>query len=135
MGLAAPARQLTAGLNVPSPLPSRILTLLVVELVTARSAMPSPLKSPTATALGPPPTGKLTGVWKVPSPLPSATVTVLGPVRPPGRTISALPSPLKSPTTTEVGAAGAILTGGPGEKPTPPKGFTVWAVEIGRAHV
>ena len=50
---------------------------IVAPLVTARSGMPSPLKSPTATNSGAVPTVSVDFVVKVPSPLPSNTVTVL----------------------------------------------------------
>lgn len=43
--------------KVPSPLPSRMLTLLESELVTAISGIPSPLKSPLAAPAGPTPVG------------------------------------------------------------------------------
>ena len=65
------------GRNVPSPLPSRIETVSAMRLVTARSGMPSPLKSPTATSQGPRPTGTRIGARKVPSPRPSRIETSL----------------------------------------------------------
>src|SRR5215831_3588417 len=49
------------GLKLPVPSPSRILTALPPLLATARSSLPSPLKSPTATPHGRKPTPKL--VW------------------------------------------------------------------------
>ena len=39
---------LAAAVKVPSPLPSRIVTLLLPELATAKSSLPSPLKSAAA---------------------------------------------------------------------------------------
>src|SRR5262249_58028387 len=52
-------RTRTAGAvtRVPEPLPRRMLTVLLRSLATARSCLPSPLKSPTATATGATPTG------------------------------------------------------------------------------
>src|SRR5262249_27969108 len=47
-----------AAAKPPRPLPRRILTLLLPELATAKSSLPSPLKSPTATDWGKEPTGK-----------------------------------------------------------------------------
>src|SRR5712692_9249930 len=69
-------------LKVPSPLPSRMVTLLVVWLTIARSSLPSPLKSAAAMAMGPVAvTGKVSGEaasWvKAPSPLPLKTEMVL----------------------------------------------------------
>ena len=49
--------EFTAAWKVPSPLPSRMLMLLLPELTTAMSGLPSPLKSPIATAVGLVPTG------------------------------------------------------------------------------
>ena len=43
---------LTAALKVMLPLPYRIETLFELALATARSILPSPLKSPAATADG-----------------------------------------------------------------------------------
>jgi hypothetical protein len=42
------AAGLVAALKVPSPLPNRIVTLLLPALAITRSGTPSPLKSPTA---------------------------------------------------------------------------------------
>src|SRR5260370_1428511 len=65
--------------------------------------MPSPLKSPTTTELGDDPTAK--GVPRAaanpPNPFPTSTVTLLLPQVAVAR--SGMPSPLKSPTTTESG--------------------------------
>ena len=51
------------------------------QVATARSSMPSPLKSPIATKLGDSepgvvPATRFRGAWKVPSPLPSSTETL-----------------------------------------------------------
>src|SRR5215471_18412905 len=54
-------------------------TLLEVKLATARSDIPSPLKSPTATEKGPLPTPKYAVGRKVPSPMPSSTNTLSKP--------------------------------------------------------
>src|SRR5271166_6300927 len=116
--------------KVPSPLPSSTLTVAArsVELVTARSAMPSPLKSPTATNKGPPPTSYATGGWKLPSRLPSSTLTVPG-LKLLQRKLSlqfvmaksAMPSPLKSPIATPNGAlpAGYVCCGWKVDMPGP----------------
>ncbi len=64
-------------MNVPSPLPSKIVALAVEKLVTTRSANPSPSKSPTATPLTEPPTtiGEPVASSKFPSPSPSKIET------------------------------------------------------------
>ena len=83
--------------------PRTMETLLLIELATARSALPSPLKSPTATETGPSPTanrGPGAGV-KPPVPSPRRTETSLLAKFATAR--SALPSRLKSPTATEDG--------------------------------
>src|SRR5947207_13480746 len=74
--------------------------MLTPAFVTAKSSLPSPLKSPTATDWGPG-APKFTGALKVPSPLPSSTLTFLLPAFATAR--SSLPSPLKSPTAADVG--------------------------------
>ena len=53
------ARGEAVAVNVPSPLPGKIVTLLPPLLATARSAMPSPLKSPAAIAMGAKPAAAL----------------------------------------------------------------------------
>src|SRR5271156_6774863 len=75
-----------------------MLTLPLTLFATARSSLPSRLKSPTASELGPDSTLKSRAVWKVPSPLPNRMLTF-----PPSLLATAkssLPSPLKSPTAT-----------------------------------
>jgi hypothetical protein len=73
-------------------------------LRTARSAIPSPLKSATNREVAwkpDPPCGlvrKVVAGWKVPSPLPGRMVT---PVEGEARIRSSFPSPLKSPATWE----------------------------------
>src|SRR5262245_6267257 len=86
--------------NVPLPLPSSTLTVLLSCDATATSSLPSPLKSPTATARGTPPTARSTRGRKEPSPLPSSTLTVplLFAV-----TRSRAPLRSKSPAATEKG--------------------------------
>src|SRR5258708_19102448 len=69
------------------------------ELATARSSLPSQLKSPTATDRELDPAPKSTAGPKVPSPLPSSTETLFEPTLATAKSSS--PSPLKSPTTTE----------------------------------
>src|SRR5215472_12314916 len=72
-----PSSLLTTRSCLPSPLPSSTEIVLTFKSQTARSSLPSPLKSPTATPAGPLPTVKLDPGRKVPSPLPNSTVTVL----------------------------------------------------------
>src|SRR5437016_2471588 len=76
-------------------------TLAEPSFAVARSCLPSPLTSPTATDLGKVPTAKLVGVPKLPVPTPGRTDTLLEPMFATAR--SCLPSPLKSPTATEKG--------------------------------
>src|SRR5260370_6388370 len=67
----------TDGVKPPPVLPNKIATLLLVESATAMSTMPSPLKSPTATAEGDLATFWMTvaGFVNVPSPPPTKTET------------------------------------------------------------
>ncbi len=79
----------------------RTETLLPPWFATAKSDLPSLLKSPTVTELGKLPTEKLVAVPKLPVPVPNSTDTL-----PPLKFATAksdLPSPLKSPTVTELG--------------------------------
>src|SRR5260370_28668132 len=69
------------------------------SLATARSVIPSPLRSATPTEVGRLPVPKLPAGWKPPSPSPKYTETLLEPKLPTTR--SGTPSPLKSPTATE----------------------------------
>src|SRR6266702_1857452 len=87
--------------KVPSPLPSNTERVFSFTLATARSSLPSPLKSPTVTPAGPLPTVKLGAGMKVPLPLPSSTEAVPESTLETAR--SGLPSPLKSPTATSPG--------------------------------
>jgi hypothetical protein len=66
-----------AAWKVPSPLPSETETLREFWLLTARSALPSPLKSALVTEVGPDPTVTSGFAWKLPSPLPNRTETLL----------------------------------------------------------
>src|SRR5262245_11060529 len=86
--------------NVPSPRPSRTLTVSLSCFAAATSSRPSPLKSPTATARGAPPTVTSMRGRKEPPPLPSSTLTLpwLFAV-----TRSRAPLPSKSPAATERG--------------------------------
>src|SRR5262245_39031226 len=86
--------------NVPSPRPSRTLTVSLSCFAAATSSRPSPLKSPTATARGAPPTVTSMRGRKEPPPLPSSTLTLpwLFAV-----TRSRAPLPSKSPAATESG--------------------------------
>src|SRR5882757_2065757 len=96
-----PVDGLAAAVNVPSPLPKRTVTVLLKVFATARSDLPSPLKSPTATDSGLLPVDGLAAAVNVPSPLPNRTVTVLLKVFATAK--SGLPSPLKSPTAIDSG--------------------------------
>ena len=78
----------------PAPSPRRTLTLLAVELATARSATKSPLKSPATIAAGFVCEGTTMLEEKPPAPFPSSTVTVA--TSPLVTAMSAEPSPLKS---------------------------------------
>jgi hypothetical protein len=82
---------------------SRIDTLSDPWLATARSGMPSPLKSATATEAGVVPTPKFVAMPKVPVPLPNRIDTVAE--LPFATARSTMVSPLKSPTATERGLA------------------------------
>src|SRR5215472_10738380 len=88
-------------------------------LVTTRSGRPSPSRSPTATVCEGEevPAGELSGGRKLPSPLPNRIVTLPGPLKGALLTTarSANPSPLKSPTATDLASAGArkTISGGP----------------------
>src|ERR1700682_2811454 len=96
-----------AVVNPPLPFPSNTVRLLLLPLVTARSAFPSPLKSPTATEFGQLPTanGLPLAAENPPPPFPSNTVTLLLPQFATAK--SAFPSPLKSPTATDDGPLSA----------------------------
>src|SRR5437867_1765021 len=72
-----PPPKVSAGRNVPSPLPSSTETMSEPKSATATSWTPSPLKSPTATDDGLMPAATGDTARKVPSPLPSSTETVL----------------------------------------------------------
>src|SRR5262249_35322544 len=80
-------------------------TVSSARLAMARSARPSPLKSPTATEPGESPTAKSARV-NPPSPLFASTVTLLVKLLTShwAVTMSALPSPSKSPIATECGS-------------------------------
>src|SRR4051794_19861383 len=51
---------------------NRTEVLLPLKLATARSALPSPLKSPVTTVKGPAPPATFTGALNVPVPVPSS---------------------------------------------------------------
>ena len=61
--------------KLPVPSPSRIVTVLVLKLTTARSSFPSPLKSPTATEFGFLPVAGDEVRAKLPVPSPSKMLT------------------------------------------------------------
>src|SRR5882672_7922313 len=80
---------------------SRIVTLSEYLFATAKSDLPSRLKSATATEKGPEPapTGEPAGWLNPPAPFPSKIVTLLE--SPFATARSGFPSRLKSPTATE----------------------------------
>ena len=109
--------------NAPAPFPSSTVTLLLPWVfATARSGLPSPLKSPAVMNTGPNPTkkGLPEAGLNLPVPSPSNTVTVLPLVFATAR--SGLPSPLKSRTTNDSGS-GPTAKGLPGAGMKPPVPF------------
>src|SRR5882672_3365239 len=98
--------------NTPVPLLARMLTVLSVELVTAMSAMVSPVRSPTATALGEWPTVYFTAGLNVPVPVFMRTLMLL--LVEFATTRSGLVSPLKSAAAMAIG-------------PLPPVKYLTWA--------
>src|SRR5580658_3337404 len=87
---------------------SNTLTVLLTPLATARSGVPSPLKSPTAAEYASDPVPNNAGGPNVPSPLPSSRLTALPGDGVNGVLVSAMsryPSPLKSAITIEEGFA------------------------------
>src|SRR5580765_2541133 len=88
-------------LKWPAPSPNKTDTVPVhaPELAVARSCLPSPLKSPTATEKSGNPTKNAVAGPKLPVPSPNEIETVLE--LGPAVTRSCWPSPLKSPTATE----------------------------------
>lgn len=90
-------------MKVPSPLPRSTVIVLLPALATARSGMPSPLKSAVTIPIGSSPVGKLAAAAvNVPSPFPNSTVILLLSSLAIAR--SGMPSSLKSPTTIELPA-------------------------------
>ena len=75
-------------------------------LTTARSGLPSPLKSPAAMDAGFNPAPKFNAASKVPSPLPRRSDTL--PERSLATATSSLPSPLKSAVVTDNGPSPAV---------------------------
>src|SRR5437868_4694335 len=78
---------------------NKIETLSESALATAKSCLPSPLKSPTAIETGALATPKFPPTLKLPAPSPNKIDTLSEPML--ATTRSCLPSPLKSPTATE----------------------------------
>src|SRR6266699_487433 len=116
----APTGKSSAGIKVPSPLPSSTEAVPESTLETARSGLPSPLKSPSAMYQGkPPPEAKYMffAAWKVPSPLPSSSQAVQSPKLTTAR--SGFPSPLKSATAMPEGPFLA------------PAAYSVWGLNNG----
>src|SRR5580693_9359265 len=106
-----PVLYILAFLNVPSPLPNKTATKPFGQplphpgpvVATARSSLPSPFKSPTATRdpkTDAAPELKVNAFLKVTSPFPNSTptppVAQLLPRQPLATTKSSLPSPLTS---------------------------------------
>ena len=90
-------------LGLPVLRPGSTLMVLSAKFATARSGIPSPLKSPTTTPCGSSPTVKAVCDPKVPSPTPSRTLTVPG-LEPELVTAkSSTPMLLKSPIATVSG--------------------------------
>src|SRR6266508_77724 len=102
----------------PPPSPSRIDTLLSRPLAVAKSSLPSPLKSPTATAFGLLPTLICAGVGDVKWPLPSPRRIETVPPPKLATTTSSLLSPLKSPTATDLGFVPTPISAGRAEVAT-----------------
>src|ERR1017187_780692 len=95
------------GRNVPSPFPSSTVSVLLSAFPTTRSTNPSPLKSPVTAQMGWPPVGTLSFWVKDPSPTPRKMLTALIAVPANVELVTArsgMPSPLKSPVATKVGA-------------------------------
>src|SRR5260370_20620474 len=89
-------------LKVPFPLPSRMLTFLSVEFATARSSLPSPLKSPTTIAIAPLPVAYFVAdAVNPPEPSPIRMLTFLSLLFRTARSIT--PSPSKSPAVKSCG--------------------------------
>ena len=92
-------RELETVIVVEVALPSSTVIVLSVLPMTARSNMPSPLKSPVVIPRGPAPvaSGLPVATVKLPVPVPRSTVTLLSASFATAR--SSLPSPSKSPAT------------------------------------
>ena len=100
----------TAGeVNPPAPSPRRIETLFDELLATAKSCLPSLLKSPIATEKGRVPTTTAAAAVKPPAPSPRKIETLL--VSRLATARSCMPSLLKSPTATEVGRVPTGISG------------------------
>src|SRR5262245_6626801 len=94
-----------AALKTPAPLPRKTLALVLNAFDTAISSLPSLLMSASAIAKAPPPLppslkGDDGALVNVPAPDPKSTEIVLAEL---DTTMSALPSPLTSPTATAAG--------------------------------
>src|SRR5574341_372551 len=110
-----PPRQFIAGPKPNAPSPGRMDTRFRSEKATARSGLPSPLKSSISTLWGPPKTGTLAATVKVPDPSPGridrADVYAFATTR------SGLSSRLRSPIVTK---DGPLPTGYVSVETTPP---------------
>src|ERR1039458_3612645 len=124
-----------ASVKPPRPSPNKTVTLLLIEFATARSALPSPLKSPITIEFGMLPVDGLTeAAAKRPPPSPNRMVTLL--LFSFATATSGIPSPLKSPTTREAGLFPTAL-GPPGDinPPRPSPSSTVTLLVSGSATI
>src|SRR6202789_628182 len=94
---------------MPFPLPSMTLIVLSVWFVTAKSILPSPLKSPATTEDGPLPT-VIGDTWETVVPLLRRISTTPAPKSEvPATARSGIPSPLKSPMARAVGVVLVVV--------------------------
>ena len=100
-------------MNPPFPSPSRMVRVLPVvgqPFATAKSGIPSPLKSPTTTETGHEPVAGEGAAVKVPSPFPSRMDRLPGPAPDVIATaMSSFPSPLKSATAKASGYTPTLI--------------------------
>src|SRR5712692_6322521 len=100
----APMSKFLGGPKLPSPWPRKtVATKEPPKLATARSSLPSPLKSPKATPYTAGFTSNVCAGPNVPSPPPNRTETLPRFTSSLAVTTSRLPSPLKSPTANWIG--------------------------------
>ncbi len=123
-----------AAANPPAPSPSRTVTSSEFEFATARSPVPSRLKSPAAIERGPVPTvtGEPGAGARPPAPLPSRIVTLFEAVFATAR--SAVPSLSKSAMATARGV-GPTVTGEPAALAKPPEPLPSRTVTVPAARL